>query len=82
MVKKDGYYLAYDWVSGFSEGLAKVAKDGKWGFIDRTGQVVLDLEYDWAWNFSDGLAKVQKDYEYFYINKNGKRPIGGYGKLY
>ncbi len=50
-----------------------VKKDGKYGLIDKTGQVVLDLEYDWANSFSEGLAKVAKDGEYFFIDKNGKR---------
>ena len=43
----------YDYVSNFSEGLAFVAKrdangNGKYGFIDKNGTVVIPLEYDYV----------------------------------
>ncbi len=61
-----------DEVWGLSEGLAAVKKDGKEGFIDKTGQVVIDLEYDWAIIFSEGLAKVEKDGKQGFIDKTGQ----------
>lgn len=36
-----------DEVGPFSEGLAAVRKDGKWGFIDQEGNLVIDLEVVW-----------------------------------
>ncbi len=65
----------YDGVAGFSDGLAKVAKDGKYGFIDKTGKVVVPLEYDDAEDFSSGLAKVKKDGKYGFINTTGKMVV-------
>lgn len=35
-------------------------KDGKWGFIDNTGKIIIPPQYDDAYNFSDGLTKVKK----------------------
>ena len=44
----------------FSEGLAPVAvKDAggtKYGFIDRTGKIVIQPQFDWVGRFSEGLA--------------------------
>ena len=49
-------------LGSFSEGLAMVTMevfDGvKWGYIDRTGQVVIPARYDGARCFSEGLAWV------------------------
>ena len=35
----------YDAVGMFHEGLARVLKDGKWGFIDKTGTEVISCNY-------------------------------------
>ncbi|MDR1706316.1 MAG: WG repeat-containing protein, partial [Clostridiales bacterium] len=56
----------------FREGLAPVIKDDKWGFIDKTGKVVVPLEYDQVYSFSEGLAPVIKDGKYGFIDKTGK----------
>ena len=45
----------------FRDGLARVSKNGKYGFIDETGQVVVPVEYNSATFFSEGLAWVQKN---------------------
>lgn len=56
----------------FSDGLAVVKKDGKYGFIDRTGKEVIPLIYDDAYGFYDGLAAVEKDGKMGYIDRTGK----------
>jgi len=56
----------FDAVGGFSEGLAPVLVGDKWGYIDRTGKVVIQPRWknnnDWpgaaVGAFSDGLAAV------------------------
>jgi hypothetical protein len=58
--------------SGFNEGLAPVKKNGKWGYIDLKGEVVIDFLYDDAWCFSEGLAAVKLNEKYGYINNKGK----------
>jgi uncharacterized membrane protein YhaH (DUF805 family) len=64
--------LKYDKVWDFSEGMAVVLLDGKYGYIDKTGKEVIPLKYDNAWDFSDGLAAVELDGKKFYIDKTGK----------
>ena len=69
--------LIYDFVSvsGFSEGLCGVKKDGKWGFIDKTGKEVVPVGlYDDVGSFNDGLCKVGKDEKYGFINRKGVSP--------
>ena len=61
------------------EVLVKVEKDGKYGFVDKSGKVVIPFIYDWANDFKDGLAMVVKDgkdadsnNEYGFVDKSGK----------
>ena len=66
----------------FSEGYAPVKKkkkkNGKWGYIDKKGAVVIEPAYDTVNNFSNGVALVCKKQDYFYINRRGsKRNIVG-----
>ena len=55
-----------------SPWLAKVEKDGKWGFIDKNGKVVIEPQFDDAGDFSEGFAQVKKDGKYGFIDKSGK----------
>ena len=61
--------------SDFSEGLAKVELNGKYGFIDITGQEVIPLKYDDAYVFREGLAEVKLNGKWGYIDKTGKEII-------
>ena len=46
----------------FSEGLAKFkAKNGKWGFVDLLGKIVIPPKYDYVESFNEEYAMV-KDY--------------------
>ena len=65
----------YQHAVDFSEGLAAVMKDGKYGFINTKGEVVIPFNYGDANCFSEGLANVQKDGKYCYINKEGVEVI-------
>lgn len=42
------------------EGLLRVSKDSKYGFINTKLQWVIPLQYDDAWHFHEGLAGVKK----------------------
>ena len=44
---------------------------GKWGFADKTGKVVIQPQYKEVHSFSEGLAAVKKDSQWFYIRKDG-----------
>jgi hypothetical protein len=56
----------------FSEGLARVELNGKWGYIDKEGKEVIPIKYDWARSFSEGLACVKLNGKWGYIDKEGK----------
>ena len=62
----------YDAVGDFSEGLAKVAIAGRWGFIDAYGRVRVSLDYEEAGNFSNGMAMVKLNGKWGFVNKNGE----------
>ena len=36
-----------------------IVVDGKWGYIDHTGTIVVTPQFDLAWHFSEGLAFVR-----------------------
>ena len=67
----------YDQLSLFSEGYAAVCKNGKWGYIDKTGQEVIPCKYDWANTFHEGLASVRFSYDsgYGFIDTTGREVI-------
>jgi WG containing repeat len=58
----------------FSEGLAAVrAANGKLGYIDKAGKVVISPQFLYARPFSEGLAAVANDQFFFgYIDAHGK----------
>jgi hypothetical protein len=56
----------------FSEGLATVELGNKWGFINRSGKMVINPQFDFADSFSEGLAKVIPGDEFYKINKQGQ----------
>lgn len=48
----------YDVRECFYEGLSVVGKAGKFGFIDKTGNIVIPLQYDGAFSFREGVAII------------------------
>lgn len=57
------------------EGYAAVCKDGKWGFVDKGGELVIDCIYDDARSFSNGFAAVCEDGLWGYIDEEGNMVI-------
>lgn len=53
-----------------SNGYAPVCKDGKWGYINSDGKLVIDYTYDDAKSFSNGYAAVCKDGKWGYIDSD------------
>lgn len=57
----------------FSEGLAAFKPYGQgWGYMDRTGQVVVPPQLDYAYSFSEGLAVVVLEGKRGYIDPSGR----------
>ena len=55
----------------FSEGLAGVCENNKYGFIDKSGKYVIPPVYDSVGNFMEGYAPVTIDNKSYLIDKNG-----------
>jgi hypothetical protein len=62
----------YDSTGDFSEGLLSVFKDGKWGFIDSNGNIIIPIMYDKVKGFSEGFAAISLDGKASFIDKKGE----------
>jgi hypothetical protein len=58
-----------------ADGYAAVKKDGKWGFIDTSGQVKIEYRFDGALSFSGHLAAVKQGDLWGYAALTGKIAI-------
>ena len=69
----------FDQAGDFHQDLARVKTPGlkgKWGFIDKTGNMKIPAKYDHAGDFSaDGLANVEMDGRWGFIDRDGKTVI-------
>lgn len=63
---------AYDQATDFKEGLARVSKGGKYGFINTNGDVVVPIKYAVASNYSYGFAAVKDGNAAYFVDKTGK----------
>lgn len=63
------------WMPRFSEGLAAVSKDEKYGFINTKGEWVIEPQFDYAVGFSEGMSCVYKNGRLGFIDKKGKLVI-------
>lgn len=50
----------YEDAGQFSEDLAAVKQDGKWGYVDHDNNVVIPFQYELAYDFNEGYAVVAK----------------------
>ena len=71
----DGEQLAevkFDSVGVFHEGLAVVKAAERYGYIDRSGAIVIPIQWMAAYDFSEGLAALRVDKKHFqFINTAG-----------
>lgn len=63
----------YTDITFLSEGLIAVNKDGKCGYINLQGEVIIPLQFDSACDFCDGKATVELNDQEFEIDKKGNR---------
>lgn len=69
-------YLDYqDEISEFKDGLAKIGRKYLYGFIDKTGKVIIEPQYFTATKFSKGVAIVSVKGKYGVIYSNGEVAI-------
>lgn len=62
----------YDDGADFSEGMAGVVINGKWGFIDTAGTIVIEPQFEYVGKFSNELAKYTiNSRDWGFIDKTG-----------
>src|ERR687884_1062197 len=81
----DPGYIRWGNAAHFSEGLAQIAieqEDGgspgareRVGFINTTGEVVIQPQFDSAYDFSEGLAVVEINHRSGFIDRTGRVAI-------
>ena len=54
------------------EKLAGVQVDGKWGYVNLMGEIVIKTQFEDAKGFSEGLAAVQVGGKWGYVNTEGE----------
>ncbi|MCA9145666.1 MAG: WG repeat-containing protein [Planctomycetaceae bacterium] len=59
----------------FTEGRVVISHNGRFGFADRTGKVVIDAKFDRALHFQEGLAAVMKGEKWGFVDLDGKTVI-------
>ena len=65
--------LAATGASGAEPGpLFRILRDGRWGYVDRTGRVAIAPRFERAERFSEGLAAVQDGAVLGYVDAAGK----------
>lgn len=76
---KQNQVTTHKWkfVGDYYDGLAMVqGTNGKWGFIDKTGRLVIPCKWNYIDSFCDGLAMVQGDnWKWGFIDKTGRLVI-------
>ena len=65
----------YEREAGYSEGLAAVRLNGKWGYIDEQRNMVIPCRFEYVYDFSEGLARVKLNGKWGYVNKQGNTEI-------
>ena len=73
---RDGFYPSVQYRSDndliYSEGKAAVKQNGKWGFIDKNGELIVAHIFDEAAGFKEGVARVKNDEGWGYIDDKGE----------
>jgi hypothetical protein len=62
----------YELAGSFSEGLAAVRIDGRFGYIDASGAVVIAPSFEFAGAFHNGLAEIVVDDKAGVIDRTGR----------
>ena len=78
LMSPDGKKLVpveYEEIAPASEGMMRVAKNGKYGYLNEKFKLVIPCKYDEAEWFRNGISVVKKGKKYGAVDKNGKTVI-------
>lgn len=80
LLGRDGSFVTSTWnrqsrpfPENYSEGLAPANKNGQWGYVDQTRNVVIPFQFKYAGQFDHGVARVRENDKFFFIDKKGVR---------
>jgi len=68
-----GTYRYISHLYKISEYSVAVRIGDKWGYMDLSGNMIVEPQYDMAYDFKYGYAKVEIDEETYHIDKQGNR---------
>ncbi|MBP5515767.1 MAG: TonB family protein [Bacteroidales bacterium] len=68
-------FSSFTAMAGEPDPLFPVRINGKYGYIDKTGNIVIKPQFDGAGGFNDGLAPIKVGDKWGYINTTGKIAI-------
>ena len=60
-----------DWIKRLAAANEKAWSNARYGYIDKTGKVVVPVEYSGTIGFCEGLASMRKDGKWSYVDKTG-----------
>lgn len=63
--------FVFEEAGGFYEGIAKVKLNGKWGFINSKGELIVPFQHDKYPKFEDGYARIKQNGKHGLVNKEG-----------
>ena len=59
----------------FESNITAVKKDGKWGFINAEGKIIIEPQYEDAAAFGRGIGAVKKDGKWGFVNAENRMVI-------
>ena len=65
----------YNRIRPYSEGMAAVEKNGRWGFIDQKGREIVRPQYQDVLSYGESRAAVKKDGQWGFVDKRGKETV-------
>jgi hypothetical protein len=71
----DSQFKMVDVIENFSDGMAKVKIQNKWGFMNAKGEIIVPPIYNKTNDFHEGLAAVRLKKDWGYLNKQGMMAI-------
>lgn len=59
-------------IQGMKEAFYVIRDNGRYGYINKAGLMVIEPQFEDAYNFSENLARVGVQHKYGFINESGK----------
>jgi len=67
--------MAENQLTVFGSDLVCVKDEGTYGYMNKSGELIIDFQFDYGSKFLNGLATVEVNGEWFVINRSGKNVL-------